>query len=149
MRKLFWVLAGIMVLAAWGNIIGGTDTPVTASVDPGGGQAVVRADIPATPRATILLPVGGAQRRMRGMLRIASGAGPVARFPSPALRATSPHWGEEWPVNQPGYGVWCSGRPRPRACRGAIARRSGHARKRGGTWPIAVGQHCCTACRAR
>ena len=50
MRKLFWVLAGIMLLAALGNIIGGTDTPVTASVDPGGGQAVVRADIPAAPR---------------------------------------------------------------------------------------------------
>ena len=30
MRKLFRVLAGIMVLAALGNIIGGTDTPATA-----------------------------------------------------------------------------------------------------------------------
>jgi hypothetical protein len=37
MRKLFWVLAGIMVLAALGNIIGGTDTPVTARGDPAGG----------------------------------------------------------------------------------------------------------------
>lgn len=31
MRKLFWVLAGIMVLAALGNLIGGTDTPVRGS----------------------------------------------------------------------------------------------------------------------
>ena len=58
MRKLFRVLAGIMVLAALGNIIGGTDTPVTVRVDPGGEQAVVRADIPAPPRAIILLPTG-------------------------------------------------------------------------------------------
>ena len=47
----------------------------------------------------------------------------------------------------------CSGRPRPPTRRGVIARRSDHARKRGGIWPIAVGGHCwiaiATACRAR
>ena len=66
MRKLFWVLAGIMVLAALGNIIGGTDTPVTARVDPGSGQAVVRADSPAAPRTAILLPIGEKVARSAG-----------------------------------------------------------------------------------
>ncbi|KRA50173.1 SH3 domain-containing protein [Devosia sp. Root635] len=65
MRKLFWVLAGIMVLAALGNIIGGTDTPVTARVDPAGGQAVVRADIPAAPRFDATLFVSANSLNLR------------------------------------------------------------------------------------
>ena len=65
MRKLFWVLAGIMVLAAWGNIIGGTDTPVTARIDPGDGQAVVRADIPAAPRFDATLFVSASSLNLR------------------------------------------------------------------------------------
>lgn len=32
MRKLFWIFAFFMVLAAIGNFIGGTDTPATGSV---------------------------------------------------------------------------------------------------------------------
>lgn len=50
----------------FGNIIGGTDTPVTASVDPGGGQAVVRADIPAAPRFDATLFVSASSLNLRG-----------------------------------------------------------------------------------
>jgi len=65
MRKLFWVLAGFMVLAALGNLIGGTDTPVTGAVDPKSEPAMVRADIPASPRfdATMFVSASGLNLR--------------------------------------------------------------------------------------
>jgi len=65
MRKLFWVLAGIMVLAALGNIVGGTDTPLTARVDPAGGSGVVGADIPAAPRFDATLFVSASSLNLR------------------------------------------------------------------------------------
>ncbi|WP_332701432.1 SH3 domain-containing protein [Devosia sp.] len=65
MRKLFWVLLGIMVLAALGNLIGGTDTPVTASVNPASGPASVRADVPAAPRFDATLFVSASSLNLR------------------------------------------------------------------------------------
>lgn len=65
MRKLFWVFAGIMLLGALGNLIGGTDTPVRASVDPGTGPALVRADVPAAPRFDATLYVSANSLNLR------------------------------------------------------------------------------------
>ncbi|WP_171015872.1 SH3 domain-containing protein [Devosia sp. FKR38] len=49
MRKRYWFVFGIMALAALGNIIGGTDTPGRAAVDPAGGAGVVPANVAAVP----------------------------------------------------------------------------------------------------
>lgn len=65
MRKRYWVFIGFMALAALGNIIGGTDTPVRASVDPAAGPALVRADIPATPRFDATLFVSANSLNLR------------------------------------------------------------------------------------
>ena len=65
MRKGFWVLAGLMVLAALGNIIGGTDTPVRGSADPVGGSAVLRTDVPAAPRFDATLFVSASSLNLR------------------------------------------------------------------------------------
>ena len=50
MRKRYWVLLAIMVFGGAGNLIGGTDTPGRAAVDPAGGPGVVRANVPVAPR---------------------------------------------------------------------------------------------------
>lgn len=49
MRKLGWVLVGFMIIAAIGNIIGGTDTPATASVQRTEVVPQTQADIPISP----------------------------------------------------------------------------------------------------
>ncbi|WP_323013915.1 SH3 domain-containing protein [Devosia sp.] len=63
MRKLFWVFAGIMMLAALGNIIGGTDTPATASVTPG--TQAVRVGVPEAPRFDATLYVAASSLNLR------------------------------------------------------------------------------------
>ncbi len=65
MRKRYWVLIGIMVLAGVGNLIGGSDTPVTASVDPGALPVSVPADVPATPRFDATLFVSANSLNLR------------------------------------------------------------------------------------
>lgn len=65
MRKRYWVLLAIMVFGGAGNLIGGTDTPVTASVDRGGGAASVRADIPAAPRFDATMFVSASSLNLR------------------------------------------------------------------------------------
>ena len=42
MRKRYWVVLAFLALAGLGNLIGGTDTPGRAAVDPAGGSGVVR-----------------------------------------------------------------------------------------------------------
>ncbi len=50
MRKRYWVLLAIMMFGGAGDLIGGTDTPGRATVDPAVSPAVVRVDVPAAPR---------------------------------------------------------------------------------------------------
>ncbi|MHA6690022.1 SH3 domain-containing protein [Devosia sp. A449] len=61
MRKLFWVLAGLMALGALGNIIGGTDTPVIASTNP----AAVQAAIPTAPAFEATMFVSASSLNLR------------------------------------------------------------------------------------
>lgn len=65
MRKRYWVLLAIMVFGGAGNLIGGTDTPGRAAVDPAASPAVVRANIPAAPRfdATMYVSAGSLNLR--------------------------------------------------------------------------------------
>jgi len=65
MRKLFWVLACIMMLAALGNLIGGTDTPVSASVAPVAGGSLPQAHMPEAPRFEATLFVSASSLNLR------------------------------------------------------------------------------------
>lgn len=65
MRNLVWVVFGIMILAGLGNIIGGTDTPVTAAVSPVATPARVQADVPVTPQFDATLFVSANSLNLR------------------------------------------------------------------------------------
>ena len=65
MRKRYWVVLAFLALAGLGNLIGGTDTPGRAAVDPAGGTASVRADIPAAPRFDATLFVSASSLNLR------------------------------------------------------------------------------------
>lgn len=66
MRKVFWVVAlVVMGLAAIGNLIGGTDTPVRGALDPAAGRNVLQPDIPSSPRFDATLFVSASSLNMR------------------------------------------------------------------------------------
>lgn len=65
MRKRYWVLLAFLVFGGAGNLIGGTDTPGRAAVDPAGGSAVVRANIPAAPRFDATMFVSASSLNLR------------------------------------------------------------------------------------
>ena len=65
MRNLVWVVFGIMILAGLGNIIGGTDTPVTASVSPAVTPARVQTTVPAVPQFDATLFVSANSLNLR------------------------------------------------------------------------------------
>jgi hypothetical protein len=49
MRKILWFVVGLMLLSALGNFIGGSDTPVTASVGVPAGSPAPRSVAPVVP----------------------------------------------------------------------------------------------------
>lgn len=66
MRKAFWILlAVVMGIAAIGNLIGGTDTPVRGALDPSTGEISSRSDIPASPRFDATLFVSASSLNLR------------------------------------------------------------------------------------
>lgn len=66
MRKLsLAVLLVVMALAAIGNLIGGTDTPVRGALDPSVTSSPVRSDIPAAPRFDATLFVSASSLNLR------------------------------------------------------------------------------------
>lgn len=66
MRKLVWVVVlVVMALAAIGNLIGGTDTPVRGALDPAAGSTSPRRDIPASPRFDATLFVSARSLNLR------------------------------------------------------------------------------------
>jgi hypothetical protein len=65
MRKRYWVVLAFLALAGLGNLIGGTDTPGRAAVDPAGGSGVVRADVPAAPRFDATMYVSASSLNLR------------------------------------------------------------------------------------
>jgi uncharacterized protein YgiM (DUF1202 family) len=58
MRKLSWIFIVFMVLAAIGNLIGGTDTPVTGAIPRSG-------DVPANSGANIVMYVSASALNLR------------------------------------------------------------------------------------
>lgn len=65
MRKIWVAVIGIMVLSTLGNLIGGTDTPSQASVNPGAVSAPARANVPAAPRFDATMYVSASSLNMR------------------------------------------------------------------------------------
>ncbi len=66
MRKLVWVVVlVVMALAAIGNLIGGTDTPVRGALDPAAGSTSLSRDIPASPRFDATLFVSASSLNLR------------------------------------------------------------------------------------
>ena len=66
MRKVVWgVLLVDMALAAIGNLIGGTDTPVRGALDPAAGSSSLLSDIPSSPRFDATLIVSASNLNMR------------------------------------------------------------------------------------
>lgn len=65
MRKLWWFLIGIMVLAALGNLIGGTDTPATARVVPASAPTSVPVIVPTIPAFDAVLYVAADTLNLR------------------------------------------------------------------------------------
>lgn len=55
----------IMALGGAGDLTGGTDTPVTASVDPRAGTASAPADLAATPRFDATMFVSASSLNLR------------------------------------------------------------------------------------
>ena len=64
MRKRYWVLLAFLALGGIGNLIGGTDTPVRGSVDPGV-TAIGRMAEPATPGFEATLYVSASSLNLR------------------------------------------------------------------------------------
>lgn len=66
MRKLsLALLLVVMGLAAIGNLIGGTDTPVRGALDPAAVNSSVQSDIPASPRFDATLFVSASSLNLR------------------------------------------------------------------------------------
>lgn len=64
MRKRYWLLLVIMAVAALGNLIGGTDTPVRGALDPAASSTAL-SDIPAAPRFDATLFVSANSLNLR------------------------------------------------------------------------------------
>ncbi|UJW86821.1 SH3 domain-containing protein [Devosia sp. SL43] len=65
MRKRYWVVLAFLALAGLGNLIGGTDMPGQAAVDPAGGSGVVRAEVPAVLRFDATMYVSASSLNLR------------------------------------------------------------------------------------
>ena len=108
MRKILWIVVGLMLLSALGNLIGGRDTPVTASVTaPAASQAAPGNVAPVVPSFETSLYVTASSLNLRDSPS-ASGRvlGTLARNSLVQTGAQQDGWVNVWVNGQTG---WVSG----------------------------------------
>ena len=85
MRKRYWVLLGLIALGGIGNLIGSTDTPVTASVRDSAAPARLVVTAPAQLPAAAT-PAGGAAPQFEASLYVTANSLNLRASPSTAGR---------------------------------------------------------------